>query len=512
VVGKPEAAGWPIKKRGTFQNPVDLVNVKESMRFSRSLTLLFVIVASCGSPPRPNILMVVVDTLRADRLGSYGNDRGLTPFLDSLAARGNVFHRAYAQSSWTSPSIASLFTSRFQSQHGVIRAGGRIRSQETTLAEVLRDNGYVTAGFSANGVLRGRGDKMTGGSLRSGSGFGQGFAHYEASAPERVEGIRAQALWATERAEDVNRRAVEWLDGRAQPRQLPTFLYLHYMEPHIPYAPEEAFLRQTFAGRDLPDMYRLNALAYRGNNFPINDSILRDIQATYDAEVMSVDAGLRSLFSQLEERAFLDDAIIVVTADHGEEFKDHGLIGHGKTLYDELIRVPLLILVPEQSERVDVWDIVSLVDVAPTLVDTLQIGRPDSFEGRSFRVELLAATGWWHALLARVDGILASEPRVAYSELLHDKNHRRLSPHERALVMGSKKLIVGVDGESEFYDSGLDPGEKNSGGVPKGSRALLLDTLAAMQRHVLQLAGADEARPLDPATEEILRALGYTDG
>jgi arylsulfatase A-like enzyme len=482
------------------------------MRLSLLLTFLLVVFTSCGSTPRPNILMVVIDTLRADRLGCYGNDQGLTPFLDSLAARGVVFHRAYAPSSWTSPSVASLFTSRFPSQHGVIRIGAAPSATEITLAEILRDNGYASGGFSANVILTGRADTSSNGSRVSGSGFGQGFDYFEAKAPKRSAGVRLRGLWATERADEVNRDALQWLDGLAQSRQSPVFLYLQYMETHIPYAPDETFLRHTCAGHELPKVGQVNFRALAGNKIGVDDSMLREIRATYDAEVMSADAGLRSLFSQLAERGFLDDAIVVVTSDHGEEFKDHGLLGHGKTLYNELIRVPLLILVPGQSERVDVWDVVSLVDVAPTLVEWLQVERPDSFEGRSFRSDLLRATRWWHALLPRIQEILVSkQPRVAYSELLRGKNDRRLSPHERALVMGSKKVILGVGGEREFYDTDLDPGEKNPDGVPARSRARLLDTLAAMLRHISHSAAETETRPLDPATREMLRALGYSD-
>jgi arylsulfatase A-like enzyme len=382
--------------------------------------------------------------------------------------------------------------------------------QETTLAEVLRENGYATGGLSANGVLQGRADRASNGSRHSGSGFGQGFEYYEAKPPKKIAGIRAPALWEKTRADEVNRGAMEWLDRLPQSRRSPIFLYLHYMEPHIPYKPEESFLRQTLAGRELPNMRSVNYFAYHANNVTVRDSTLLDIEAAYDAEVMSADAALRSLFSQLEERNFLDDAIVVVTADHGEELKDHGLIGHGNTLYEELIRVPLLILLPGQSERVDVWDVVSLVDVAPTLFDWLQIERPDSFAGRSFRSDLLRQTSWWRALVGRIVGIAAREPRIAYSELLRS-HARRLSPHERALVMDSKKVILGVGGESEFYDTRADPAEKNPGVLSEESRAALRRALAAMEEGVLRPAHEEAPQP-DPATEEILRALGYADG
>jgi len=123
-------------------------------------------------------------------------------------------------------------------------------------------------------------------------------------------------------------------------------------------------------------------------------------------------------------------------------------------------------------------DVVSLVDVAPTLLDWLEIDRPDSFEGRSFRSDLIRQRSWWRVLLAA----RADEPRTAYSELIRDADHRRLSPHERALVMGSKKLIVGVGGEGEFYDTQRDPREQNPDGLPAEDRTTLWRTLAGVQK------------------------------
>src|SRR5690242_22307 len=188
----------------------------------------------------PNVIVIVIDTLRADRLGSYGNTHGLTPFLDTLGTRGVVFKRAYAQSSWTNPSIASLFTSRFQSQHGVVIPASRLADSEVTLAEVLHARGYATGGFSANALI---GNHV---------GFGQGFDEYQALWPAPPDATHYHG--AKQRADSIDDLALQWLDRRGCGATAPFFLYLHYVEPHPPYSPPAEVLKRLYPGRPAPDL------------------------------------------------------------------------------------------------------------------------------------------------------------------------------------------------------------------------------------------------------------------
>src|SRR5262245_40087556 len=186
--------------------------------------VLLCMAAGCTRRSAPNIVLIVVDTMRADRLGAYGNQRGLTPFMDSLASRGYVFHNAYAQSSWTNPSVASILTSRFQSQHGIITFESVLADAELTLPEVLKRHGYTTGFFSANGLISKR------------MGFAQGYDQYRSILVKAT--VAPRHMWVPERAARINGEALAWLDTLPTSGGAPVFLHLHYMEPHSPYAPK----------------------------------------------------------------------------------------------------------------------------------------------------------------------------------------------------------------------------------------------------------------------------------
>jgi arylsulfatase A-like enzyme len=440
---------------------------------------------ACGGPaPTPDILVLVGDTLRADRLGCYGNPRNLTPFIDSIARRATVFRNAYASTSWTNPSVASLFTSRYPSQHGVISFESVLSEEEVTLAEVLREAGYATAFFSPNGLIR------------EGWGYEQGFSEFAEFAIPGIAG-RPDHLRLPYRADYTNRQALTWLDslaasGSARP---PVFLYIQYMEPHAPYAPLKGALQWILEGRKPPDLDELNRLAFFGNEVPLHDRVLRDLRDVYDAEVLSLDMELRRFFRELDARGFLENAIVAVTSDHGEEFKEHGLIGHEKTLFDEVTRVPLLIALPEGSQGVEVAGPVSLVDLAPTLLGLIGRPAPAAFEGRS----LLDRSGE------------PSAPGVAYSELIVPETGgwRRFGPHQRSVVAGRHKLIAGINGEMEYYDLEADPGERDPDALGEAERAALREQLEAFQERAASRARPREVKPIDDATREQIRALGY---
>jgi arylsulfatase A-like enzyme len=457
--------------------------------YRRFALWLCVLVACHGvgcTKARPNIVVVVIDTLRPDRLGAYGNSRGLTPFLDSLAARGVVFRNAYAQTSWTNASIASLFTSRYQSQHHVTSFQAALSDQEQTLGEVLKANGYATGGFVANILLLSR------------LGFAQGFDEYKAFTRTEKDFL-GRDLYIKERAQKINSEALHWLDQRekAADKSAPVFLYLHYMEPHNPYDPPAATLERLLAGRPKPDIAAVNDRMRLPNIGTFTDELVRDVQDLYDAEVSSVDADIRVLFDELGRRKILDDCIVVITADHGEEFREHGLMGHHQTLFEEVVRVPLIMLLPQRSERSDVTGLVSLVDIAPTLLDLLGLPIPDAFAGHSLRP-------WFDQ---RDSGHIGG---TVFTELIKEGT-QRARPHERAVIQADRKLISDVDGKKEFYDLRTDPAETNAAALAEPARATLVETLTKFQEQGRPAPTRSAADTADPDTRERMRQLGYSE-
>jgi arylsulfatase A-like enzyme len=424
------------------------------------------------------VLLVVLDTLRADRLGAYGSTRGLTPFLDELAAQGVVFENAYATSSWTSPSIASLFTSRHPIQHGVVAFESVLGDGEATLAESLRELGFARGGFSAN--FR----------IAEALGYGQGFdvwrAYLGSSQPGESPKVPAQL---------VQTEALAWLKQvwRADsPR--PVFLYVHFMEPHSPYDPPEPVRRRLVPDATKEQADAANTLLVGLRFGDLSDQQVALLAELYDAEVATLDAELRALFDALRANGFLEHAIVVVAADHGEEFREHGMLLHGITLFEPGVRVPLLLVGPGFEAGLRVAQPVSLLDVAPTILDLLGAPAPARFEGSS--------------LVPRVRGGASAEEDILL-ELAPKPDDREVRTHSSGLVRGSRKLLVDPDGRPRVFDLARDPGELTASGSGQEANELV----AALERARADLASragaSTPAAPLDEATRRDLRALGY---
>lgn len=327
-----------------------------------------------GSDGRPNLVLILVDTLRADRLSVYGYDRR-TPAIDRLAQEGILFVNAIAQASWTKPSVASILTSLYPSGHQTYRKLDILPDRVVTLAEALAGDGYYTAAFANNP------------NLSSAFNFDQGFLEFHYLAPDyffyATESTSHLALYGGLRlvrerflspwkypehyyrdAREVTDRAIRWLEG--QPPQ-PFFLLLHYMDPHDPYFVHpyngEGVARVHTPRPDPTQAERLSAL--------------------YDGEVVFLDAHLGRLFAFLRQGGLYDGAMILLTSDHGEEFYEHGGWWHGTTLYDEQIRVPLIVKPPggrPSNSRVE--EQVRSIDVAPTLLAAAGVPVPPAMQGQ----------------------------------------------------------------------------------------------------------------------------------
>jgi arylsulfatase A-like enzyme len=425
------------------------------------------------SADRPNLLLVVVDTLRADHLGSHGNPRQPSPHLDALAEEGVRFARAYSTSPWTMPSVASILTGQQPSRHGVMRDPRSLPESAATLAERLADAGYRTAAVVSHVLLGAH------------YGFGQGFAAFEArsgSSDSHTGG-------------NVTRAAVSLLRDLTGTRE-PFFLFVHYFDPHYPYRdhPDIPFAASR-SGRLRGGMPFPELLAMRSQLTPDEIAYLR---ALYDEEIRYTDEQIGILLAGLEETGALGDTLIAVTADHGEEFMEHGWLGHTTLLHDTLVHVPLVIRpAGHAGAGIVVETPVSLVALAPTLLELLGIpaDRPD-FDGASF------------ASLVRGG---AAEPEAILAEVDYRK-HRHLRASQRMVLVHPHKLIEDrLTGRLRLFDLAADPGETRD---VSGERP---ERVAALRARLPAGAGSAAADVPEPAPEPQLsdaerahlRELGY---
>jgi arylsulfatase A-like enzyme len=408
--------------------------------------------APTDSTDRPNVLVILIDTLRADHVGAYGYERATTPEIDrQLAQRGVLFERAYAQAPWTLPSVASLFTGvqpgRFLAAQ---MAAFSLPDDLASLPELMAARGYATAGFVANPTLH------------AGIGFARGFATFY-NPPLTLESMKRGA-------DDLTPRVEAWL--RAHQRQ-PFFLYAHYIDPHDPYLPPTLEGKRSpflpdYAGPVTGDWVHG---VYNGRlTLPDPARDVPQMVALYDAEIAYVDRHVGRLLDALDPE-ILARTLVLVTSDHGEELFDHGGWKHGQTLYEEQIRVPLVLrwdgrLEPARREAAPV----ALLDVLPTLAAAAGIERRAEWQG----IDLLAG-------LER--GVPARRPIVA--------RHHASGPLRAAVISGDRKLVLFNRAEAftpgdplsahlwrldlgrlrraERYDLSADPGERNN--LERGDQA-----------------------------------------
>lgn len=334
---------------------------QEDRRTRGGLLLLFTMLGACndaGSERPRNVILVCMDTVRADHLGCYGYERATTPTLDALAERSIVFEDASATACWTKPSVPSFLTGTYPIQHGVYSGSSRdeagthsdvLPEDATTLAEAFRQAGYATAAFVKNAQLR------------RGLGFEQGFDEYVDEAGD---------------AREIRWRARDWLDDHDG--EQPFFLYLHFLDAHWPYpVPDEYATRWT--GAEEAKLFR--GKDWRGLRAAINDgerglsSSERDgLIGLYDGALRFIDDQLALLLADVERRGLAEDTVVCVISDHGEEFLEHGRIGHGHGLYEGLLRVPWILHVPGEAAR-RVTNAVSLTDVFPTLLSAARVAQ-----------------------------------------------------------------------------------------------------------------------------------------
>ncbi|MAE70737.1 MAG: hypothetical protein CME06_09740 [Gemmatimonadetes bacterium] len=399
--------------------------------------LLFFAAAGCGlgPSPLPSIVLISIDTLRADHLSCYGYDRP-TPSIDSLAALGVLYENAHASAPWTLPSHVSLFTGLYPSSHGVVDTDRSLPPAIAQLPEALKRHGYRTAGFGAH-IYLGRN-----------FGFGRGFDHYEIT-PYRNDPQEIS------RGDRIVTKGLQWLDSRkADPR--PFFLFLHIFDPHWAYAAPEPWIGKYSSNYVDRMDGSLPALTHFIDR-PMPGELRQHAIDLYDEEVAWTDALIGRLMLELKARSM--SPMVVLVADHGEEFKEHGSMGHAVTLYKEQTHVPLIIVDPEGEQGQRVAAPVRTIDLVPTLAERVGIPSDDpiwqALEGASLdrvdpeRPVVIETTRWGSSRSA----VLLGDQKAISPSSYHWLGHWR---RDGEVV---REPVAHFEREAALYDLAADPNE-----------------------------------------------------
>ncbi|HMB68465.1 MAG TPA: sulfatase [bacterium] len=477
----------------------------------------------------PNVVLVLIDTLRRDHLSGEGYGRDTSPALDALAARGARFPDFVSQSCYTKPAVASLITSLHPSGHGVGHLSTVLSEERRTLAEVFHGEGWRTAKFVANTII---GPEF---------GFAQGTEVFRTLPTELIPRTRlgyalfrltdrgrslpgftqlAALLGAVERrtrdargAELIELRAPEAIaafrEWRATLGGDAFFAYLHVMEPHAPYRPPPDEAERFAEGVPLQDEHPPTVGLFlpfaRADELPPErrDGLVR----AYDAEIAGLDRELAGFLSELMTEGDRP-TIVAVTSDHGEEFYEHGGWGHGQSLYEELLEIPLVIAGPGVPAGVEVPGPAQIIDVAPTLLDLAGVAVPPDMAGRSLSPAMQAAGS---AGGAAMEPDAAVDPgREHLAEIVYGPSY-----WARSLRSGRWKTVVsrlGDDVRVQLFDLVENPGETRDLAAEDPERAA---RMAARIEELTAAAaagrGSEETAEFDSVTRERLKALGYVE-
>jgi len=495
--------------------------MKNSFPFAKiALGALIVLAAAAGAylafkPDRPlNVILISIDTLRPDRMGLFGhrpNNRSTTPFVDKLAEGGVSFTNAVSSTSWTLPAHYALLTGVPDRIHGVIHDHAPRPTTLPMLAEIFGESGYRTAGF------------FSGTYLNSFFGFNRGFDIYVgartmmgANTAQTAKDFRAAEVVTSQK---VSESAMNFVRENGSE---PFFLFLHYFDVHneyLPPSPYDSLYGRPYSGwvdgKGVTSDSRFNPRMARAD--------LDRLRALYDGEIGWVDSNIGRLFNQIESFSpgLLDNTLVVITSDHGEEFFEHGEICHQNNLHEVSVRIPLIMSCPAKiggGKKIDTP--VRIYDIAPTLLDYAGLEIPDVMEGESLRPSIDNGE---------------TESRPALIELSQISKETGYTQHF-ALRLGDYKLIVIEEREwskdkpydlsgavigkrHALYDLSVDPGEKNDLATQKREiAARMITTLESLleeserKRAAFQSASAAREGAIPDDLKESLRGLGYGGG
>ena len=440
------------------------------------LSVLVLLIAPLGcrkkaGSTQPTIILITLDTTRADHLSCYGYAKKTTPNIDKLAENALIYDHAIAPATWTLPSHASLFTGKFPSSHGAqydpngalqltqgiagpdgwdIYRARPLALDEKTLADYLRDAGFRTGGFVA------------GPWLKQLFGLDKGFDHYDDNGITELNGRSANNLTDA---------ALKWLDPKSEK---PQFLFLNYFDPHWPLVPPVAYARPF-----LP-----RGVVSAGRRLTKGEQL-----GLYDGEIHYMDHHVGRLLDYLKQHDMYENAWIIITADHGELYREHGEVGHGDIPYQEVVHIPLIVKDPgQQPEKGHLTQRMQLTDVFAMILDRLGIEGIDSQQA---------------SVPPQIDHPILIESRTLPGMMTRG--------HWRAMIVDDMKYIWNSQGDHMLFDLEADPQENHNLLAQYGQKARQMNK--AMDAYIATLPppGAQPTeRALDPKTRNALQSLGYT--
>ncbi len=444
---------------------------------------MVVVLAACTepSPERPtNAILISIDTLRPDHLGCYGYDRPTSPSLDRLASEGVLFENISSTAPWTLPAHASILTGRYPNRHGVTFYDTRLSDDIPTLAEHLGGNGFKTAAIVNSYDLSQR------------YGLARGFEHFE----------YVRELTRSAKPSGVENRALGWI---AKQTHEPFFLFVHYYDVHSDYVSEPHYERQFVRTEErVANGETVQLRRFCEGKLKLSEHDAEHLRDLYDAGIRQLDEGIDRLVEALRSRGLLDTTLIVITSDHGEEFLEHGSVLHGRTQFDEVIRVPLIVRGPGIPAGRRISEIGSLVDLAPTLFAALGVSPPAGMDG-------IDLSPLWRAAASEASERLVFSEADHGSEVRDNKWAARFKSHRdstRAVRNARFKLHHDrVSGTWRLYDLQGDPGELRdvSDAQPAVARALR----ESLEDYMAVGVSGKTIEELTPEEIEHLRSLGY---
>ncbi len=497
-----------------------------------ALVALLLPAAACTpeDPGRPDVLWIVWDTARADRMSLYGHQRETTPFLEEWARGARVYDDVVSPAPYTLPSHASMFTGLLPSEHCTHNGNRVLHDSFTTIAELLQESGYRTYLYSANPHV-----STTG-------GLAQGF---EVEEHPWSEGLKERALeivqaklapgdtsselpglladvesgqaksegWHIKASGELAQEATtHWLDSVGEDESF--FVFLNYMEAHRPWVPSQEAREAMLSGKDLEDSYTVDRSwdTIWQYVFGVHDYTERElelIRGTYDATLLELDRLLENLLGELDRRGRLDNTIVILTSDHGEHLGEHRRMDHQYSLYHELLNVPLVVHYPRAFEAGRDANPVMSFDLFPTLLELTGVEpAPGAF---------LTAVSLFDSAAGRER--FAEDPRASrhgvrmVRQLYPDVDFSPWFRETRALYDGDEKFIWGSNGVYEYFNLADDPGENVNLLESHPDRALELGQ-ALLEYHagLYRCDPTNPGEPVIPESEvEMLRGLGYVD-